>query len=134
VGDLATVFNTSQTLIYNYAVAGATVDNNIVAAQGNIPSFVQQTSTFTSGVAKHPSGTSWTATNSIAGSFFGINDLLNPFWKGSTAPVSQLADRYFQELQAIYNAGVRNFFVMTVPRKQPPSTELLTLRINKLHR
>jgi hypothetical protein len=59
----------------------------------------------------------WTANNAIAGSFFGINDILNPFWKGQTAPVSQLLDKYFQELQALYSAGVRNFFVIEVPRK-----------------
>src|SRR4051812_19267316 len=42
-GYLVTAFNTSQTLAYNFAVGGATVDSNLVAPPGNgILSFVEQ--------------------------------------------------------------------------------------------
>jgi len=116
-GYLATSFNTSQTLIYNYAVGGATVDSNLVTPPGNgIPSFVEQTSQWKNGVASKPAYAPWTSENALAGAFFGINDILQKYWKGQDAPVSQMVDRYFQQFQTLYAAGVRNFFIITVPR------------------
>ncbi|KAK3314304.1 GDSL lipase/esterase [Apodospora peruviana] len=115
-GYLVTSFNTSQTLLYNYAVGGATVDSNLVAPPGNgIKSFVEQTAQWKSGVGTKPSYAPWTSDNTLAGAFFGINDVLQKYWKNQDAPVTQMVDRYFENFQTLYAGGVRNFFFITVP-------------------
>ncbi|KAK4447387.1 carbohydrate esterase family 16 protein [Podospora aff. communis PSN243] len=115
-GFLATSFNTSLTLTYNYAVGGATVDSAVVAPPGNgIPSFVEQTNSWRSGAGTKPSYAPWSGENALAGAFFGINDILQSYWRGGDAPVSRMADRYFAQFEAMYALGVRNFFVLTVP-------------------
>ena len=125
-GYLVTAFNTSQTLLYNYAVGGATVDSSLVAPPGNgIKSFVEQTAQWKSGVASKPSYAPWTSENTLAGAFFGINDILQKYWKNQDAPVLQMVDRYFQQFQTMYAAGVRNFFIITVPRTFLPAIPLV---------
>ncbi|KAK1752706.1 hypothetical protein QBC47DRAFT_328038 [Echria macrotheca] len=116
-GYLVTAFNTSQTLAYNFAVGGATVDSNLVAPPGSgIPSFVEQIGRWQGvGLPSRPAFAPWTAENTLAGAFFGINDILQKYWQGQDAPLGQMVERYFQQFQTLYSAGVRNFFIMTVP-------------------
>ncbi|KAK4184756.1 GDSL lipase/esterase [Podospora australis] len=106
------------TLLYNYAVGGATVDSAVVAPPGNgIPSFVEQVSQWRSGAGTKPSYALWNSENALAGAFFGINDITQSYWRGGTqdAPVARMVDRYFEQFQILYNGGVRNFFLITVP-------------------
>ncbi len=116
-GYLVTAFNTSHTLLYNYAVGGATIDSNLVAPPGNgIRSFVEQTAQWKSGAGTNPSYAPWTADNTLAGAFFGINDVTQSYWRNNDLPVAQMVDRFFQQFQTLYSGGVRNFFIITVPR------------------
>ena len=94
------------------------MDSNLVAPPGNgIKSFAEQTAQWKSGAASKPSYAPWTSDNTIAGAFFGINDILQSFWRNSDPPLSKMVDRYFEQFSALYAAGVRNFFIVTVPRR-----------------
>jgi hypothetical protein len=120
VGDVLAKYKTSTTLGYNFAVGGATVDNTIV--KGSTSSdLVTQVRSWSSTVGGKPSWAPWAGDNAIAGGFFGINDIFNQFWDNKTPPYASLAQRYMDEYQILYNAGVRNFFVITVPREYPPT-------------
>ncbi|KAI1867382.1 uncharacterized protein JN550_007113 [Neoarthrinium moseri] len=116
VGYLLTKYNTSLTLGYNFAVGGATVDKSIVKGS-TTTDFVTQVTQWQNNLANKPSWSPWTSDNAIAGAFFGINDLLGEYWDGKTPPYSTIISKYMTEFQLLYNAGVRNFFVVTVPRK-----------------
>ncbi|KAI0479389.1 carbohydrate-binding module family 1 [Xylariaceae sp. FL0804] len=117
VADLVTGLNTSLTLAYNFAVGGATVDESIVTGSTQID-FVTQVETWVADLAGMPSWAPWTSADSIAGAFFGINDLLGEYWNGLTPPYATIVDKYMDEFQILYDAGVRNFFVVEVPPLQ----------------
>ncbi|KAI0020471.1 GDSL lipase/esterase [Xylariomycetidae sp. FL0641] len=114
VGDLLTDYATTTTLGYNFAVGGATVDNSIVEGSTSTD-FVTQVQAWSQYLATPPSEAPWTADTAIAGAFFGINDLLGAYWAGQTPPYSEIVSQYMAQFQTLYDAGVRNFFVMTVP-------------------
>ncbi|KAI1339000.1 hypothetical protein F5Y15DRAFT_416310 [Xylariaceae sp. FL0016] len=117
VGDLLTKYVTSTTLGYNFAVGGASVDNSIVEGSTDTD-FVTQVEQWTSYLATPPDWAPWTADTAIAGAFFGINDLLGEYWAGTTPPYDALVAKFSEELQILYDNGVRNFFVITVPPLQ----------------
>ncbi|KAI0396818.1 carbohydrate-binding module family 1 [Xylariaceae sp. FL0594] len=117
VGDVLTKYKTSTTLGYNFAVGGATVDNSIV--KGSTSSdLVTQVGSWSGSLSSKPSWAPWASGNAIAGGFFGINDIFNQFWDNKTPPYTSLAQRYMSQYQVLYNAGVRNFFLITVPPLQ----------------
>lgn len=124
VGHLATEHNTSLTLAYDFAVAGATVDNSIVAAFSNsIPSVVEQVGTWTKnvGTSPPPSYAPWTADNSLFAVFIGVNDVGNSFTKAAaaeTALVNKDLDQYFAQLAVLYKAGARQFALLSIPPTQ----------------
>ncbi|CAK7211579.1 hypothetical protein SBRCBS47491_001172 [Sporothrix bragantina] len=122
VGHLATEHNTSLTLAYDFAVAGATVDNSIVAAySSSIPSVVQQVTTFTQNLVPAPAAAPWTADNALFAVFIGVNDLGNSYTKAAaaeTALVNKDLDQYFAQLGLLYKAGARQFALLSVPPTQ----------------
>lgn len=122
VGHLATEHNTSLTLAYDFAVAGATVDNSIVAAfSSSIPSVVEQVATWTKNVAPQPSYAPWTADDALFAVWIGVNDVGNSFTKAAaaeTALVNKDLDQYFAQLAALYKAGARHFALLNIPPTQ----------------
>lgn len=113
---LVTQLNTSSTLLYNFAVGGATVDTALVEPPGQgIPSFVEQVTQWDTKVRSRVQG--WNGENTLAGAFFGINDILQKYWKGQDAPLPQMVERFVGQFEIMYARGVRNFFVITVPRE-----------------
>lgn len=91
-----------------------------MAPPGNgIRSFVEQMAQWKSSVGTKPSNAPWMSDNTVAGAFFGINDILGKFWDNQDAPVTQMVDRFIQQFQTLYAGGVRNFFFITVPRTLP---------------
>ncbi|KAK4228717.1 GDSL lipase/esterase [Podospora fimiseda] len=112
--QLVTDLNTSTTYLYNFAVGGATVDTALVEPPGQgIPSFIEQVTQWDRNVKNRAQG--WNRENTLAGAFFGINDILQKYWKGQDAPLTAMADRFIGQFDRLYAAGVRNFFVITVP-------------------
>jgi phospholipase/lecithinase/hemolysin len=115
---LATQFNTSLTLTFDFAVAGATVDNSIVQAyMTSVPSIVDQVSTWSKNLASKPTYAPWTSDNALFAVWIGVNDVGNSYTQsGEDARISKDMDRYFEQLGVLYKAGARNFALLNIPR------------------
>ncbi|KAK3370785.1 hypothetical protein B0T24DRAFT_650062 [Lasiosphaeria ovina] len=124
-GFLASQLNTSLTLTFNFAVAGATVDNSIVQAyMSSVPSIADQVKTWTSNLQSKPSYAPWTAENALFGVFIGVNDVGNSFTQsGEVARLNKDLDRYFSLLGTLYAGGARNFALLSIP---PDVADLVT--------
>lgn len=120
VGHLATEHNTSLTLAYDFAVAGATMDNSIIAAYSpTIPSATQQISTFTKNLVPPPAYAPWTADDALFAVWIGVNDIGNSFTRPEATErplIGKDLDQYFEQLGFLYKAGARHFALLNVPR------------------
>ncbi|KAK4033644.1 hypothetical protein C8A01DRAFT_49796 [Parachaetomium inaequale] len=116
VGFLASKYNTSTLLAYNFAYGGATTNATIVPPYAStVLSFVDQVAQFSSSIAKKPSYAPW-GDNALFGVWIGVNDVGNSWWKEDYDQiVEQIMASYFGQLQILYNAGARNFMLLTVP-------------------
>jgi hypothetical protein len=81
-------------------------------------SFIDQVKEFTSGVGSKPKGYKWTTSNAAAAIWLGVNDVGNSFYM-SNASAIRTADinSYFGQLDVLYNAGLRKFLLLSVPRE-----------------
>lgn len=125
VGILASQLNASTLLTYNFAYGGATTDSNLVKPYDpSVKSLVDQVAQFSSSIASHPSYAPWTASNTLVGVWIGVNDVGNTYYLSNvTDVITAVVNRYFEELQIIYNAGARNFVLLGVPREFQPSSK-----------
>lgn len=72
IGYLTTNFNTSLILTYSLAIAGATIDNSI--ATWGFGDMTSQVAAFQTKYASRPTSAPWTADNTIASFWVGINE------------------------------------------------------------
>ncbi|KAH7137395.1 hypothetical protein B0J13DRAFT_609449 [Dactylonectria estremocensis] len=109
VGHLTSTLNTSLLLTYDFAVTGATVDKDIVDtyAQYCVDDQVAQYKQYVSGKIS--------AGDTLVAVWIGINDLGEPFWDKTEAPINKTMDRYFELLQTLVEDGLNNFALLTVP-------------------
>ncbi|KAF5973898.1 hypothetical protein FBULB1_8072 [Fusarium bulbicola] len=109
VGQLTSVLNTSTVLTYDFAVTGATVDKELVStyAQYCVDDQVAQYKEY---VADKIS-----SAETLVAVWIGINDLGEPFWKKSAAPIEKTMDRYFELLKTLSETGLKKFALLTVP-------------------
>ncbi|KAF5638083.1 GDSL-like lipase acylhydrolase [Fusarium sp. NRRL 52700] len=109
VGQLTSVLNTSTILTYDFAVTGATVDKEIVStyAQYCVDDQVAQYKEYVAGKIS--------SAETLVAVWIGTNDLGEPFWKKSTAPIEKTMDRYFELLETLSQTGLKNFALFTVP-------------------
>jgi hypothetical protein len=116
---MVTEFNKSLTLAYNFAYGGATVDGDLIAPYDpRVKSLIDQVEEFSGSIAEHPDYAPWTSQDSVFGVWMGVNDVGNSFWLENVDEVLGAAvDRYFEQLQIMYDAGARQFALLTVPRK-----------------
>jgi phospholipase/lecithinase/hemolysin len=100
-------------LDYDFAVAGATIDNTLVPAyESTVPSYDQQVSRFLTLTNK----TEWQSDNTLFTVWFGINDISRGYNASTWSEFSHnLVDRYFNISQTLYANGARNFLFMNVP-------------------
>lgn len=119
VGFEVTEYNASLLLSYNLAYGGATVDASLVAPYADtVLSFVDQIGEFSQSLASKPDWAPWTSDNALVGVWIGVNDIGNSFWLSNVTDVlDAVTTRYFELLQVTYDAGVRNFVLLTAPRK-----------------
>lgn len=83
-------------------------------------SLVDQVSQFSGSIASHPSYAPWTAADTLVGVWIGVNDVGNSYWTANeTVLLGKIMDRYFAQLQIAYDAGARNFVLLSVPRTGP---------------
>jgi hypothetical protein len=104
---------------YNLADGGATTDAELIAPWSpTVLSFIDQTTKFSNNLASKPSYAPWTSDNTLVGVWMGVNDVGNAFYlNGWEALITKVLGRYFEQLQIMYNAGVRKFVLLGVPRK-----------------
>ncbi|KAK3904422.1 hypothetical protein C8A05DRAFT_13692 [Staphylotrichum tortipilum] len=116
VGYLASVYNQSTMLSYNFAYGGATTNATIVQPYtSTVLSLIDQVTLFSGSIAKKPSYAPW-GDNALFAVWIGVNDVGNSWWKSDYDQiVSQIMDTYFGQLKIMYNAGARNFALLTVP-------------------
>ncbi len=116
---LATQLNTSLTLTFNFAVAGATVDNSIVAAyMSTVPSIIEQVTTWSRNLGPKPTYAPWTAETALFAIWIGVNDVGNSYTQsGEEARLNRDLNRYFEQLTVLYKAGARNFALLNIPRQ-----------------
>jgi len=99
VGFLATVYNASSLLVYNYALGGATVEGVVDQVERN----------FLPKAGKKPLTTPWTERDSLFITWVGINDIA----RGAN-PTDSL-DKLFVAQDSLYKAGARNFMFVEIP-------------------
>jgi hypothetical protein len=79
---------------------------------------VDQVNQFSNLLGKKPAKVPWTAKNTVVGVWMGVNDVGNSFYLGNAAEIAEKAvARYFELLQILYNAGLRKFVLLSVPRE-----------------
>ncbi|KAK4237012.1 carbohydrate esterase [Achaetomium macrosporum] len=118
VGFLTSVFNTTTVLTYNFAYGGATTNASIVQPYApTVLSLVDQVAQFSGSIASQPSYAPWTAQNALFGVWIGVNDVGNSWWLADweEGVLAQIMDSYFGRLQVLYDAGGRNFVLLSVP-------------------
>lgn len=119
IGLLVSQYNLSTSLSYNFAYGGATTDADLVTPyEPTVLSFVDQVTEFSNSIASHPSTTPWTSENSLFGVWMGVNDVGNTYYESNvTTILDDIMVVYFDQLQIMYDAGARNFVLLSVPRK-----------------
>jgi hypothetical protein len=122
VGFMVTEFNTSLVYSFNLASGGATTDSDIIPPYApTVLDLIDQVQVFSDNLASKPSYAPWTAENTVAGVWMGVNDVGNSWWFSNYTDVNTaVVDRYFEQLQILYDAGVRQFVLLNVPRECLP--------------
>ncbi|KAK2013410.1 GDSL-like Lipase/Acylhydrolase [Colletotrichum eremochloae] len=120
IGFLLAQYNASLTYSYNLAYGGATTDASLITPYTpTVLSFIDQVSEFSRSLASKPAWAPWTAGNTLVGVWMGVNDVGNAWWGSNReALLVQVLGRYFDQLQILYDAGVRNFVLLSVPPTQ----------------
>lgn len=121
MGLVTSEYNTSLTLTYDWAYYGADVSNSIINT-GVTTDVIAQVADFESNLVPAPSYAPWTADNLLVAVWIGVNDIGECFWESAeyaTCPIDDVMTKYFSLLQNLYDDGVRNFVLNTVPRKCP---------------
>ncbi|KAF8607979.1 hypothetical protein BDV93DRAFT_285120 [Ceratobasidium sp. AG-I] len=116
---LGSTYNVTDTKVYNLAYGGATIDAKLVTPYlPTVQSFVDQVSLFDKYFGPHPAEAPWASNNSLFAIFLGINDIGNSWWWSNVTQAAfhtTLLDRYFSQVDDLYNKGARSFLFLNVP-------------------
>ncbi|MBE7179944.1 MAG: SGNH/GDSL hydrolase family protein, partial [Terriglobus roseus] len=117
VNLLATTYNQSLVLTYDFAFGGATVDQGVVAAYnpGVISMRRQVEELYLPKYAAAPATAPWTARDSLFAFFIGINDVGNSYGEGDHTTNGRVMERYAELVEKVYGSGARNFVFFMVP-------------------
>lgn len=113
--------------------------SNAIINTGVTTDVVAQVADFEENLVPAPSYAAWTAENLLVAVWIGINDIGQCFWQSSvyaTCPIDEVMTQYFTLMQSLYDDGVRNFVVNTVPRMfspPPPPSSLYIADISPLY-
>ena len=121
---LATEFNSSLLLSYNFASGGATTDAAIVAGYKPYPevlSFINQVDQFTE-YAKQGAGIlgnkELLQKDALFAVWMGVNDVGNSYWLGNVSDViTAIMTQRTKLMSTLYDGGARQFVLLSVPRK-----------------
>ncbi|CAI6088439.1 unnamed protein product [Clonostachys chloroleuca] len=108
----------NDTLTFNLAVGGSTIDRNTIP--GNPKSTVtEQVKLWDDNYKNKPSYAKWSSSNAAVGIWIGINDIGATYSKANTeAVLTKAIDKYFSLLEHFYKAGIRIAFLIKVPPTQ----------------
>ncbi|EED16655.1 conserved hypothetical protein [Talaromyces stipitatus ATCC 10500] len=100
------------------AIAGATIDNSL--ATWGFGDMTSQIDAFQLYYASRPASAPWTADNTVASFWIGVNDVYYGFAHNDDPSVfvSRLMNRYRSLIEQIYSNGIRKFLFVNCP----PST------------
>lgn len=131
VGFMVTEFNAALTYSYNFAYGGATTDADIIPPYApEVLSFIDQVQIFTDNLASKPAYAPWTTENTVVGVWMGVNDVGNTFWFENVEEINaEVVEAYFGQLEILYEAGVRQFVLLSVPREYSSSSRHLRVFI-----
>ena len=115
VGMVTSEFNSSLILTYDWAYYGADTDASIVYSYATYCFDDQVEIEFADALVPAPTEAPWTADNSLAIVWIGINDVGEAFWEDIALPLDDVMTRYWGLMQELYDDGLRDFVVMTVP-------------------
>lgn len=116
--DIMTTNSPLNTLTYDFAVGGASVNNSLIqGAHADTPAFLNQSATWLNNIKAKPSYCPWTAANSVHVIWFGRNDV---FWQVSqnasmTTRLDAVMTSYMNIVNSLWMAGARQFVVIGMP-------------------
>jgi len=116
---LGGTYNVTNTRVFDLASGGATTDSKLVTPfEPTVLSLVDQVAQFDQFLSPPPTEASWKSDNSLAAIFIGINDVGNSWdWTNVTQQGFHrtLLNRYFQQVENLYEKGIRSFLFVNVP-------------------
>jgi hypothetical protein len=121
--DLTTVYNSTTILTYDFAFNCATVDKSIVDNSGPCPwadghQIVDQVGQFKQILSRGSQFGEITAADSLFLIWIGINDAHLSYGRQDIdSLMPKVVDKYFEEIQTLYDLGARKFLFMKIPRK-----------------
>ncbi|KAH6888448.1 hypothetical protein B0T10DRAFT_606838 [Thelonectria olida] len=117
LGYMASHFNKTTTLVWNYASSGAVVDRTVVPPRRPIfIDFAEQVRQFKASIGQRPDYAPWTPDNAVAGIWLGLNDFGESFrWDNLSTITSLLSERLIGQSQVLYDIGLRNFLFIEIP-------------------
>ena len=121
-GYMATEFNSTLTLLYNFARSGSTVDAEIIPPRIDKRfSFANQVVHFNDTIGHKPDYAVWTAENTVATIWLGINDItLSYKQRGIETKYNNAVWRIFDLSDMLYEMGIRQFVFIEAPRTYRP--------------
>ncbi|VUC29789.1 unnamed protein product, partial [Clonostachys rosea] len=107
----------TNTFVYNFACSGATVDRSIIPPSSDSSlTLTDQIGSFTRTLFKKPDYASWESNNTLAGIWIGINDVDVSYQRQNASEyIKESVDVLFEQLEVLYGAGIRSFFLLQVP-------------------
>ncbi|KAH6869781.1 hypothetical protein B0T10DRAFT_593305, partial [Thelonectria olida] len=119
VGYFGTKFNSTLTLLWNYASSGCVIDRAVVPPR--LPkylTFVDQVGFFNASIANRPEYAPWTPENSAVGIWFGINELGRTKYfpaRNLTEVIPRMIESLGAQAQILHGIGLRNFAFLEIP-------------------
>ena len=126
-----TEFNNGIVYSYNFADGGATVDASIVPPYtATVKSLGDQIEIYSNTLAAKPDYAPWTPENAVAAIWIGVNDVGNSWYQPDAEDITtRVVARYFELLQDLFATGLRQFALLSVPRKSASSGAVLQASI-----
>jgi hypothetical protein len=121
VGYLGAKYNSTLTLLWNYAGSGCVIDRTIIPPR--LPeylSFSEQVDSFNASIGHRPDYAPWTPENSAVGIWFGVNELGRTKYfpaQNLTQVIPCMIKSLGAQAQILHDIGLRNFAFFEVPRE-----------------
>lgn len=122
LGYMASEFNSSLTLVWNYAAGGSVINPAIVTPRLPTHStLVKQVNWVNTTIGHRPDYAPWNSENTVAAVWFGLNDMTRSReFTNLTTVIPILVQGMFEQAQRLHTLGVRNFLFFELAREYSP--------------